>query len=130
VGASVVGKVSSQEKDVAEAAGRTLRSLLRDSEAEREGQCRSRWGRSASGVGQVSVDGSESWKGRKAETVGSEWSEDVDLIREGKETNKGWFTHHALIFPPFNIRDPSWRGEERDCDSGIYQGREAGSTGK
>jgi hypothetical protein len=44
VGASVVGKVSSQKKDVAEAAGRTLRSLSRDSEAEREGQCRSRWG--------------------------------------------------------------------------------------
>jgi hypothetical protein len=62
--------------------------------------------------------------------VGSEWSEDVDLIREGKETNKGWFAHHTPGFFPFNIRDPSWRGEERDWDSGIYQGREAGSTGK
>lgn len=60
--------------------------------------------------------------------MGSEWSEDGGLDKRGQgETNKGWFTHHTNFFFQYSgsvleRRGPTWRGKERDWDSGIYQG--------
>lgn len=52
----------------------------------------------------------------------------VDLIREGKEKQTKVGSHHTPTFffqysgSVLERRGPTWRGEERDWDSGIYQG--------